>query len=104
MSDVTETHSEERWNRLLWGVHFFSSLDKAPVLIGVLWAMDMLGTPYPGEPTRALLFNTRKHARDWCADTMRKWQSGQQPGDILMRWRVRPVRVRETVQVEEAKA
>lgn len=87
-----------RWDRRLWGVEFSGSrTDDAPMLIGRLWALDLGGNPYHGEPTRALLFCTRQHARTWCAETMLKWRDG---GDIVRRWLVRPVRVRETVQVE----
>lgn len=90
-----------RWDRLLWGVQFTGTLDDdAPMLIGGLWATDLGGKPYQGEPTRALLFCTRQQARDWCAETLRKWRDGRQPDDIVSRWMVRPVRVRETVQVE----
>lgn len=90
-----------RWNRLLWGVVFSSGpADREAMLIGGLWATDLGGTPYAGEPTRALLFCTRKQAREWCAETMRKWRDGRQRDDIVARWTVRPVRVRETVQVE----
>jgi hypothetical protein len=87
-----------RWDRRLWGVVFSGSIpgDK-PTLIGVLWAADLGGKPYPGEPTRALLFCNRQQARSWCADTMAKWSVGD---SIVRRWRVRPVRVREMVQIE----
>ena len=90
-----------RWNRLLWGVVFTTGpADREPMLIGGLWAADLGGEPYAGEPTRALLFCTRQQARAWCADTMRKWRDGRQRDDIVARWTVRPVRVRETVQIE----
>lgn len=90
-----------RWHRLLWGVQFTRSRDDdAPMLIGGLWhdeARKFNGF-YEGEPTRALLFCTRREARHWCTDTNRKWQATKDP--IQQRWRVRPVRVRETVQIE----
>lgn len=87
-----------RWDRLLWGVHFIGSArDKTPMLIGGLWADDLGGKPYAGEPTRALLFCTRAQARDWCAETMRKWRDGRHRDDCVTRWALRPVRVRETV-------
>lgn len=90
-----------RWNRLLWGVVFSSGpADREPMLIGGLWAADLGGEPYAGEPTRALLFTTRGAARQWCAKTMAKWREGRQRDDCVSRWRVRAVRVRETVQVE----
>lgn len=91
------------WDRLLWGVEFTGlRSDDAPMLIGRLWAADWATTTsmsYPGEPTRALLFTTRKLARQWCAETMAKWSDGD---SIVRRWRVRVVRVRETVQVKAA--
>ena len=92
-----------RWDRLLWGVEFSSgSRMSAPMLIGRLWATEWASsTPYPGEPTRALLFTTRELARKWCAETMSKWRDGRQHDDCVSRWRVRAVRVRETVRVEE---
>ena len=91
------------WDRLLWGVVFSSgNADREGMLIGGLWATDLGGTPYAGEPTRALLFCTRKQAREWCAETMRQWRDGRQRDDIVTRWTVRPVRVRETVQVAAA--
>jgi hypothetical protein len=92
-----------RWDRALWGVEFTGSrTDDAPMLIGRLWAHEWASSaPYPGEPTRALLFTTREFARQWCAETMLKWRDGD---SIVRRWRVRPVRVRETVQVEAPNA
>lgn len=92
-------------DRLLWGVEFRRSFDDDhPMLIGSLWGRDMRGDPYPGEPTRALLFLTRARARAWCADTMQNWRDGRQRDDIVSRWIVRPVRVRETVKVEPLKS
>jgi hypothetical protein len=90
------------WDRMLWGVEFTGSgPDDAPMLIGRLWATEWASsTPYPGEPTRALLFTTRKMARQWCAETMAKWRDGRHRDDCVTRWRVRPVRVRETVKAE----
>lgn len=93
-----------RWDRLLWGVEFTGSrTDAAPMLIGRIWAAEWSSAtsyPYPGEPTRALLFTTREIARQWCAETMARWRDGGQRDDCVSRWRVRAVRVRETVQVE----
>lgn len=87
------------WDHLLWGVEFRGvRRDDPPMLLGNLWAEDMLGVPYPGEPRRALLFCTRKQARDWCDETMRKWRDGRQKNDSVARWNVRAVRVRETVK------
>jgi hypothetical protein len=91
------------WHRLLWGVEFTGSrTDDDPVLIGRLWADEWaISTPYPGEPTRALLFTTRELARQWCAETMAKWRD-RRHDDCVSRWRVRAVRVRETVQQVES--
>lgn len=88
-----------RWDRPLWGVKFTGSrTDDEPLLIGSLWVAGAPVIPYIGEPTRALLFCTRDQARAWCAEKMREWRTGRADDDIVMRWRVRPVRVRETVQ------
>ena len=89
-------------DKLLWGVMFTSgALRDPPVLLGGLWhdeARQFHGA-YEGEPSRALLFCTRREARHWCAETMRTWRYGRQHDDIVARWIVRPVRVRETVTV-----
>lgn len=79
------------WNRKLWGVEFFSEGTK-PHLIGTLWA-SRIGN-YPEEPTRALLFNTRKQAREWCKKNA--WFGGRK--DFCSKWHFRPVRVVETVR------
>ena len=91
-----------RWDRALWGVHFTgANKNESPMLIGDLWATDLGGSTYPGEPTRALLFCTRAQARAWCAETLLQWRNGRQRDDSVARWMVKPVRVRETVLVEE---
>lgn len=90
-------YRKSSWDRLLWGIVFQSHKGDEPRLIGWLWASNLGGTPYEGEPTRALLFTSRKAARDWCADTMRKWRENRQQDDSVWAWRVRPVRVRESV-------
>lgn len=81
------------WNRLLWGVEFTGSNGEPARLIGGLW--HEAGSPrYTGEPTRAVLFESRRQAREWCA---KKNDSYKQSEDFVNRWRVRPARVRETV-------
>lgn len=88
------------WDRMLWGIEFsVSAHDEEPMLIGTLWASDIDRNPYPGEPTRAMLFCTRKEARAWCARRMAEWREDRPSCDIVRRWRMRVVRVRETVQV-----
>jgi hypothetical protein len=86
------------WDRLLWGVEFTGTRDDdEPMLIGRIWAPEWASsTFYPGEPTRALLFTTRAQARQWCVMTMAEWRNDRRD-DCVSRWRVRPVRVRETV-------
>lgn len=86
-----------RWNRLLWGVEFTGSRDEPPKLIGDLWSPNR-GVPHAGEPTRALLFCTRAQARVWCVERSLRW-GGRERNDIVSRWRLRPVRVRETVVI-----
>lgn len=88
------------WDRKLWGVQFSNGLGEKPWLIGSLWNDEAKYAPHVAEPTRALLFNDRAHARMWCARKNAIWKS-YPDGDVVRSWRVRPVRVRETVKVEE---
>ena len=80
------------WNRLLWGVEFAGGRER--FLIGTAWMNPPPRSAYKGEPTRPILFMTRKQAREWCrkkqADYVRRV-------DSLAKWRFRPVRVREKV-------
>ena len=69
------------WDRTLWGVEFTGRNGKK-ILIGSLW--HPAGVPYPGEPSRALVFTNRKSVREWCKNKQDK--------------RFRPVRVWETVR------
>lgn len=73
------------WIRRLWGVEFSGKLTR-PHLIGSLWAAR--ASTYHEEPTRALLFCTRKQAREWC----------KSKNQCCADWRFRPVRVVETVK------
>lgn len=84
------------WDRLQWGIVLAGSRkDDPPTLVGRTWARDLGGEPHKGEPTRALLFCTRRQAREWCDTTNAGWRS--KPDLIVSRWRVRPIRVRELV-------
>jgi hypothetical protein len=85
------------WDRLLWGVEFTGGMpDDPPMLLGKAWSrMHTMNAGLPGEPTRALLFNTRKQARAWCAGRNTEWSERT---DSCRKWRVRAVRVRETVR------
>ena len=89
------------WNRKLWGVLFTSGLDEPPRLIGQLWnSSEANYSGHADEPTRPLLFNTRVHARAWCQRMNARWRA-RGKDDCVSLWRVRPVRVRETVKAEE---
>lgn len=83
------------WDRLLWGVLFYSG-DDPPILIGYRCISEPChAAGHEGEPTRALLFNTRRQARIWCDETNQKWLE-RRDGSLEL-WRVRPVRVREII-------
>ena len=79
------------WNRLLWGVKLICP-NATPMLIGKDWEHQFLH--YDGEPTRALLFVTRKHARAWCR---KKQATYKNRNDSCAKWKFTPVRVREIV-------
>ena len=81
------------WNRKLWGVEFSDKSSDEPVLLGSLWRTEK-SIPYPDEPTRKMLFVTRKAARKWCKDQMQKYSNRT---DCCKDWKFRPVRVREQV-------
>lgn len=85
------------WNRLLWGVEFIGA-DGDRMLISEGWSDTSNATRHDGEPTRALLFCTRQQARNWCDEKNSRWR--KQNG-IVSKWRVRLVRVRETVVMVE---
>jgi len=81
------------WNRRLWGIEFRGA-DKEPMLIGLVW-LDHKPNLYQGEPTRALLFMTRKQARTYCANQRARYKART---DSLRLWRFRPIRVQEIVK------
>ena len=84
------------WDRQLWGVRFTAGRhDDRPLMIGTRWNPDTRGMGYEGEPTRVLLFTTRRIARAWCSARHAQY-SGRH--DNCARWRFTPVRVRETVR------
>lgn len=85
------------WDHLYWGV-LFKNHDpaEAPILLGEGWA-ESRPWSFAGEaPPRALQFRTRRAAQAWCNERNRAWRTRN---DILRHWRVRPVRVRETVRM-----
>lgn len=90
------------WVTLRWGVTFQSrnTPHEPPILIGRLWTSDGLtDVKYPDyEPGRALLFHRRHQARTWCA-AKNAGYAAYPEGHICRAWRMRVVRVRETVTV-----
>jgi hypothetical protein len=72
------------WNRKLWGVELIT--EKEPgLLLGTAWNSHTRTPDYNGEPTRCLLFLTRKQAKEWC-----KKKNGKT-------WQFSPVRVIENI-------
>lgn len=83
------------WERKLWGVLFIAD-GKAEFLIGTAWAKERNAFQcHPLEPSRTLLFMTRRTAREWCKKGNAYYRS--QDG-VCGTWRFRPVPVRETVR------
>ncbi len=83
---------QNEWNRLLWAIEFSSPRER-PMLIGRTW--DYGPKHHADEPSRALLFTTRRAARGWCAREHAQYAGRT---DYCADWRFRPVRVRETVR------
>jgi len=81
------------WDRLLWGIEFIDSRKEYP-LIGTVWMRPPPKSQYEGEPTRPILFTTRKLAREWCKNKRAQYLGRL---DFVAKWRFRPVRVREKV-------
>ena len=80
------------WDRLLWGVEMRAkSCRPEGMLIGDAWD-HVTPQKYLGEPTRPLLFWSRRQARVWCAA---KTIACKRHSDD---WIFRAVRVRETVK------
>jgi hypothetical protein len=84
------------WNRQLWAVEMRSPLSRRErMIIGVAWhavTWHAVALPaYEGEPSRCLLFQTRRQARAWCVAATLQYAKHSKG------WRFRPVRVRETV-------
>jgi hypothetical protein len=87
--------------RLLWGIEFASRDMKSggvvpgpndkPFLLYTAW--DKLRDPmYDGEPTRCLLFTTRRQARNWCRSKLKYWCKVG-----ITKWTLNPVQVMECV-------
>ena len=86
------------WDRRMWGVvHYHVGLRRhePPMLLGAGW--DKGRTRYhQGEPSRTLVFTSRKLAREWCAKES-EWCGART--DCCRDWRFVPVKVRELVEV-----
>ena len=79
------------WDRLNWAIEMKSKSCKPNgMIIGTAWHQIVPPT-YKGEPTRPLLFRTRKIAREWCS--AKTIECARHSPD----WRFRPVRVRERI-------
>ena len=78
------------WNRVLWGVELKSTIkNEPPTILGSRWHFaDRRG--HDGEPSRVLLFCTRKQARDWCR--------GRNERDEHLGWKYTPIKVSERVE------
>lgn len=81
------------WNRKLWGVELITP-NNTTTLIGSGWIHNNV-SHYTGEPTRALLFCTRRQAREWCHGKMQEYAGRK---DCCADWRYRAVRVVESVR------
>ena len=82
-----------KWDRKLWGVLFISPQSE-PMMIGNAWRIPCDFKPYPDEPTRPLIFNSRAGVREWCAARNVEYK---QRSDFVGQWRMRVIRVRELV-------
>ena len=78
------------WDRMKWGIALTTRLDPKPALIGGMWHPNGKAR-YPGEPTRAVLFDTRAQARSWARSKTQ--EANMHSPD----WRFHVVRVREVV-------
>lgn len=66
------------------------------ILLGDAWH-SVRPMHYLGEPTRALIFWSRRQARVWCAAAHKRYSD--RPDDCR-RWKFRPVKVRETLRLQ----
>jgi len=93
---MTNDTAQSGWDRLMWGAQF-SDNSNHEFLIGETWDRERSRGILHSEPIRALLFITRREASEWCKSMNAEWRSR---ADCMNKWRVRPVRVRETVAIE----
>jgi hypothetical protein len=91
---AARTSTSAPWDRLLWAVKMYPPVGvESPYLLG-----EVGDATRPAQaahvPMRILLFTARRDAREWCRAHNATWRARS---DSLRKWRVRPVRVRETV-------
>jgi hypothetical protein len=82
------------WNRKMWGVTMKSPLSPLS-LLGRAWIRGEKPN-YEGEPSRTLVFQTRRQAREYCR-AENTWCKART--DCCHEWKFRAVRVRETVRM-----
>lgn len=82
------------WDREMWGIEFRSGKEVATLIGGGWNGFEAERERYAGEPTRALVFGTRKQARDYCKEKHLEYRGHP----VCKKWRFRPVRVREVVE------
>lgn len=78
--------------RVFWGIAFSGASDVEPSMIGSTWHRGW-SQQDNAEPSRPMLFRSRKAAREWCADRHAEYSQRQ---DSLRFWRFRPIKVRES--------
>jgi hypothetical protein len=86
------------WDRVFWAIRFTRAMrGDMPMLLGTAWHKEAneRNKGYVGEPSRTLLFKTRKHARQYCAAQMASYAAR---GDVCSKWKFTPVRVRELIE------
>ena len=77
------------WDKKLWGIEYTMFDGRKIIISNMRHHYSTAPHLYPGEPSRAMLFTTRKAAREWMARE-------QYYSIPRKEWRV--VRVRETVR------
>jgi len=82
--------------QMLWGLDLRNGRGVSMGLISRQWHEEP-STPHMGEPRRKLLFTTRRIARAIAVEINADMRN--KTGYALAKWRVRVVRVRETVEL-----
>lgn len=86
------------WSREFWAVELTGGLPgDPPMLIGTTWMRPAPKAQYEGEPQRAILFQTRQQAREWCRDKQAEYAGRK---DYCADWKFKAVKVVETVKLK----